>query len=483
MATRHSCKCGFAQLLDEFHAGNTFVCPKCGAESVVGLFQTLSQMEMEATESKQLPVPKMEGALPEKGSAARWQKQPGYFGQVIGTFLLGFIALAIVFGLFALRVAVQVSDPAVVPTGRASRESDLKEAPAMTPEEASRPANKFPRTPQMEIGKVEYSLAKKDGSRYTPREMSRRLVSKGAELAEAKEFSKAAAYEFSAIELEGGSRYRVAQYLALAGQPEEALYFLEQSMSREYVSPEVLGDDPSFAKIREKRPRDWTLILVQRNHWDKYFEEYGSHRNLVIKPLSRKSKKPLPLLIGLAESGSCPKEMDEKEFQYIADEQQVVIMLLGGPQCRGTSDFAWSNHLGENLAEIEKAIQVGEKTLGTNPKQVVLFGSGSGGRVALEAALSKPETFHGVIANEPSDQATITLPEDTLDFAYQGQTYWIFRSNGEDAKSVAAGKWEQDLSKNSEAKVVARFEVREKYDLLPSNFGGTLENWIDSVWK
>jgi len=483
MAIRHSCKCGFVQLLDEFHAGQKFVCPSCGAESVVGLFQALSQMEKEATESKQLPVPKMEGALPEIGSAARWQKQPGYLGQVIGALLIGFIMLACLFGLIALRVAARGSAPAVAPSGNVARESAPEEAPSMTPEEASRPANKFPRTPQMEIGKVEYSLVKKDGSRHTLREMSRRLVSKGAELAGAKEFSKAAAHEFSAIELEGGSRYRLAQYLAMAGQPEEALYFLEQSMSREYVSPEVLGSDPSFAKIREKRPRDWTLILVQRNHWDQYFEEYGSRRNLFIKPLSRKSKKPLPLLIGLAESGSCPKAMDEKEFQYLADEQQVVIMLLGGPQCRGTSDFAWSNKLRENLDEIEKAIQVGVKTLGVDQKRVVLFGSGSGGRLALEAALAKPETFHGVIAKEPSDQANIALPEDALDFAYQGQTYWISRGNGKDAQTVAAGEWEQDLGKISEAKVVVTFEVREKYDLLPPNFGETLENWIDSVWQ
>lgn len=482
MAIQHSCKCGVVKQLDEFHAGQKFVCPSCGVESVVGLFQALSQMEKEATESKQLPVPKMVGALPEIGSAARWQKQPGYFGQVVGTVLIGILALAGIFGVFALRFVVQESVPGGVPRTLVQENSHV-EVPAMTEEEANRPLSKFPRTPEMEIGKVEYSLVKKDGSRYTPREMARRLVSKGAELAAAKEFAKAAANEFSAIELEGGSRYRLAKYLAMAGRPEEALYILEQSMSREYVSAEVMEKEPAFAKIRDRRSRDWTILLVQRSHWDKYFEKYGSRRNLVIKPLARRSKGLMPLFVGLAESGSCAQAMEEKDFQYIADEQQVVIMLLGGPQCRGTSDFAWSDRLSENLAEIEKAVQVGVKSLGVNPKRVVLFGSGSGGRVAMEAALAKPESFQGVIANEPSEQATITLPEDALDFAYQEQTYWISRSNEKDTKAESAGKWEQELGKNSEAKVVVSFESREKYDLLPPNFGRTLENWIDSVWK
>ena len=192
-------------------------------------------------------------------------------------------------------------------------------------------------------------------------------------------------------------QYNLACVLALNGEGDAALGWLEKAAANGLCRISLLEVDPDLEGVRDLAGHQVVQKMVSENsgrRHDLVYRTAAANQPLTVLPKKSATDEPRPLIIVLHGFGGSPAGFEEI-WGPAAERIDAILVVPNGPRPIGNGR-GWVD-LDEADAVVEATIDYARERFEVDWERVVLTGFSEGGFMAMALGTRHPDLFAGVI--------------------------------------------------------------------------------------
>ena len=265
------------------------------------------------------------------------------------------------------------------------------------------------------------------------------------------------------------SRYDAACILALDGDPDAALYWLQEAALLEGIDVgwahadrdlESLWADPSWPAM--------SAFMAEAS-------AYWGAQGLLLSPHYLPEEDDYTAVLWLHGVGAEPAGLVDN-MRWLAEDMDLGILGVSGTRVYGPEMFEWS----EDLAADHAHIQRGLAALPRPPGEIVLLGFSQGAQLAVELVAEYPQAYAGAIALSPgyggSSRAARGMPVK----AGADSHVVIAVGAGEAIGTLALARRDAAWLEAAGVSVELRIAPEQSDHAFPPDFMDLFFDWVDA---